>query len=97
LFATFFGGAFGMRRAYPECEVARRRAALILILMIIVKSAAVIEPRVAAMNCPHDGGTYRLLEHERAASGVRRVDVTCRQCSEARTFLFRIVEPPELN
>lgn len=65
--------------------------------MIVVRSAAVIEPRVAAMNCPHDGGTYRLIEHERAAPGVRRVDVTCRQCSEARSFFFRIVPPLEPN
>jgi len=65
--------------------------------MIVVKSAAVIEPRVAAMNCPHDGGTYRVHEHERAGSGVRRVDVTCRRCSEARTLFFRIVPPREPN
>jgi len=65
--------------------------------MIVVTSSAVIEPRVASMNCPHDGGTYRLHEHERAAPGIRRVDVTCRQCSEARSFFFRIVPRPELN
>jgi hypothetical protein len=86
-----------LEAAYLNCEVARPAGTLILILMIVVKSAAVIETRVAAMNCPHDGGTYRLQEHERAASGIRRVDVTCRQCSEPRTFFFRIVQPPELN
>lgn len=61
-----------------------------------VTSAAIIEPRVAAMTCPHCGGTYRLQEHEMAAPGVRRVDVTCRQCSAPRTIWFRLVSA-ELN
>lgn len=59
-------------------------------------SAAVIEPRVGSMNCPHCGSTYRIDEHERAASGVRRVDVTCRRCAAPRSIWFRLV-PVEPN
>ncbi|MGE0546093.1 MAG: hypothetical protein AB7O24_00265 [Kofleriaceae bacterium] len=57
---------------------------------IVVESAAMIETRVAAMNCIDCGWTYRLLEHVRAAPGVRRVDVECRGCSERRSFWFRL-------
>lgn len=56
-----------------------------------VRSAAVIEPRVVAASCPHCGGTYRIHEHERAASSVRRVDAGCRNCGAPRTWWFRIV------
>ena len=56
-----------------------------------VGTTAVIEPRVTGASCPHCGGTYRLLEHERAAPGLRRVDASCRRCSAARTFWFRLV------
>lgn len=56
-----------------------------------VRSTAVIEPRVVAASCPHCGGTYRIHEHERAASSVRRVDAGCRNCGAPRTWWFRIV------
>jgi len=39
----------------------------------------------------HCGGTYRIHEHERAASSVRRVDAGCRNCGAPRTWWFRIV------
>jgi hypothetical protein len=49
------------------------------------------------MTCPHCGiGTYRVAEHVSLATGVRRVDVTCRHCSRARSLWFRIVSN-ELN
>ncbi|MBA3453111.1 MAG: hypothetical protein H0T42_08460 [Deltaproteobacteria bacterium] len=63
---------------------------------IIVSSAAVIEPRAVRTPCLHCGGEYRIHEHERAASSVRRVDVGCRQCSAPRSIWFRLV-PHELN
>ena len=63
---------------------------------IIVASAAVIEPRVKRLACPHCAGEYRIHEHERAASSVRRVDVACRQCSAPRSLWFRLV-PREAN
>lgn len=59
---------------------------------IVVGSAAVIEPRVAALACPHCDGRYRVLEHTRPVPGRRRVDVRCRHCSAPRTLWFRIVE-----
>ena len=58
---------------------------------IEVASAAVIEPRAATMPCPHCGGLYRIQEHTRPVPGLRKVDVTCRQCSTARSLWFRIV------
>ena len=64
---------------------------------IRVSSAAVVEVRAQAMTCPHCGiGTYRIVEHVAPAAGVRRVDVTCRQCSRARSLWFRLV-PNEPN
>ncbi|HEY4178538.1 MAG TPA: hypothetical protein VGM90_16940 [Kofleriaceae bacterium] len=63
---------------------------------IDVKSSAVIEPRVKSTPCHHCGGEYRVLEHEMAASGLRRVDAACRHCSAPRTLWFRLV-PAELN
>ena len=63
---------------------------------IVVRSAAVIEPKVQRMACPHCGGEYRLHEHEMAAPGLRRVDVGCRQCSAPRSIWFRLV-PSEPN
>lgn len=64
---------------------------------IRVSSASVIEVRAQAMTCPHCGiGTYRIAEHVSLATGVRRVDVTCRHCSRARSLWFRIVSD-ELN
>lgn len=56
-----------------------------------VASAAVIEGRAGSMPCPQCEGRYRLREHRSAGSGVRCVDVTCRQCGVPRTLWFRIV------
>lgn len=58
---------------------------------IEVDSASVIEVRVEALPCPQCEGHYRLREHVSIASGLRRVDVTCRQCSASRSLWFRIV------
>jgi hypothetical protein len=58
---------------------------------IKVTSAAVVEVRTAALSCPLCGGTYRLHEHVAPASGLRRVDVTCRHCSTPRSLWFRLV------
>ncbi len=57
---------------------------------IVVTSSAVIEPRVEGMPCAQCGGQYRVREHEAPASGLRRVEVTCRQCSAPRTLWFRL-------
>jgi len=65
-------------------------------LPIAVASAAVIEVRANALACPCCGGSYRLGEHVAPARGLRRVDVTCRQCSRARSLWFRI-DARELN
>ena len=58
---------------------------------IEVTSAAVIEVRVAALPCAQCGGEYRTRDHVSAGPGLRRVDVTCRQCSAPRSLWFRIV------
>ncbi|MBS1120682.1 MAG: hypothetical protein H6Q90_2910 [Deltaproteobacteria bacterium] len=63
---------------------------------IEVSSAAVIEPRAAAMACPHCGGQYRIHDHTRPHPGIRRVDVACRNCSTPRILWFRIA-PREPN
>lgn len=64
---------------------------------IKVTSASVVEVRTAALTCPHCGvGTYRIEEHVAPAAGVRRVDVTCRNCGEPRSLWFRLVAA-ELN
>ena len=64
---------------------------------IRVSSASVVEVRTAALTCPRCGiGTYRIAEHVAPAPGVRRVDVTCRQCSTPRSLWFRLV-PYVLN
>jgi len=57
---------------------------------ITVTSTAVIEPRIENMQCVQCGGQYKVREHEAPASGLRRVDVTCRQCSAPRTLWFRL-------
>jgi hypothetical protein len=57
---------------------------------IPVRSAAVIEPRLAAMQCPHCGGSYRLLEHTRPVPGLRKVDVECRHCATPRAIWFSL-------
>jgi hypothetical protein len=59
---------------------------------IKVTSASVVEVRAQALTCPHCAlGTYRIEEHVAPAAGVRRVDVTCRQCSTPRSLWFRLV------
>jgi hypothetical protein len=58
---------------------------------IDVPSTSVIELRTEAMPCAQCGGQYRIREHEAPASGIRRVDVTCRICSAPRSLWFRLV------
>lgn len=58
---------------------------------IKVSSASVVEIRTAALQCPLCRGTYRIEEHVAPASGLRRVDVTCRHCSTPRSLWFRLV------
>ncbi|HVK89097.1 MAG TPA: hypothetical protein VM513_33480 [Kofleriaceae bacterium] len=58
---------------------------------IEVPSSSVIEVRVESMPCPQCEGRYRLREHEAPAPGLRRVDVTCRNCGAPRSLWFRIV------
>lgn len=57
---------------------------------IVVASAAVIEGRAGSLPCPQCEGQYRIRDHRSAGSGVRCVDVTCRQCGAPRTLWFRI-------
>jgi len=59
---------------------------------IEVTSAAVIEPRTAALSCPRCGGEYRIHEHTRPVPGLRKVDVACRHCSTPRSLWFRLVD-----
>ncbi len=57
-----------------------------------VTSAAVVEARTGALNCPHcEIGTYRIAEHVAPSRGLRRVDVTCRHCSTERSLWFKLV------
>jgi hypothetical protein len=58
---------------------------------IPVASASVVEVRTNALACPRCGGGYRIHEHVAPASGIRRVDVTCRHCSAPRSLWFRLV------
>lgn len=58
---------------------------------IEVDSTSVIEVRVESLPCPQCEGQYRIREHVAPASGIRRVDVTCRQCSAPRSLWFRLV------
>jgi hypothetical protein len=58
---------------------------------IQVDSAAVVETRTEALACPQCAGPYRLREHRSAGSGLRAVDVTCRNCGAPRTLWFRLV------
>jgi predicted Zn finger-like uncharacterized protein len=58
---------------------------------IKVASASVVEVRTAALACPRCGGSYRIEDHVAPASGLRRVDVTCRHCSTPRSLWFRLV------
>jgi len=57
---------------------------------IAVASASVVEVRARALHCPHCDGEYRIEEHISVASGLRRVDVTCRHCSRPRSLWFRL-------
>jgi hypothetical protein len=57
---------------------------------IHVDSAAVVETRVGSLPCPQCAGPYRLREHRSAGSGLRAVDVTCRNCGARRTLWFRL-------
>lgn len=67
-------------------------------LPIKVTSAAVVEVRTGALNCPAcEIGTYRIGEHVAPARGLRRVDVTCRHCSTERSLWFRLVPEVLLN
>jgi hypothetical protein len=56
-----------------------------------VASSSVVEVRTNALACPRCGGGYRIHEHVAPASGIRRVDVTCRHCSAPRSLWFRLV------
>lgn len=58
---------------------------------IEVTSTAVIEIRVESLRCVQCEGPYRIREHEAPGPGIRRVDVTCRQCSVPRSLWFRLV------
>jgi hypothetical protein len=58
---------------------------------ITVGSASVIEVRTAALPCPRCGGEYRIHDHVAAGSGLRRLDVACRQCSTPRSLWFQLV------
>jgi len=58
---------------------------------IVVTSAAVIEVRANAQKCPQCDGWYSIDEHAAPSAGLRRVDVTCRQCHVSRSLWFRIV------
>ena len=58
---------------------------------IEVTSSAVIEVRTLGMPCPQCAGQFQIRAHEAPGSGLRRVDVTCRQCSARRSLWFRIV------
>jgi predicted Zn finger-like uncharacterized protein len=44
------------------------------------------------MTCPQCKASYRMDDHRAPASGLRAVDVTCRQCGVARTLWFRLIE-----
>lgn len=58
---------------------------------IDVPTTSVIELRVEAMPCAQCEGPYRIREHAAPSAGLRRVDVTCRQCGAPRSLWFRIV------
>ena len=58
---------------------------------IEVSSTAVIELRAEALPCVQCQGHYRIREHVAPESGIRRVDVTCRQCGVPRSLWFRLV------
>ncbi len=59
---------------------------------IPVASASVVDVRASAMTCPQCEASYRVDDHRAPASGLRAVDVRCRQCGVARTLWFRLIE-----
>jgi len=59
---------------------------------IPVASASVVEVRAGALGCPQCEGSYRVHDHRAPASGIRAVEVRCRQCGVARTLWFRLVD-----
>ncbi len=61
-----------------------------------VPAASVIEVRARSTPCPQCEGELDLGQHRATASGLRAVEVTCRQCGVGRTLWFR-VEAPVLN
>lgn len=60
---------------------------------IEVPSPAVIEGRVASLQCPQCEGTYTLDDHQSAGEGLRVVSVTCRLCHVPRQLWFRLGSP----
>lgn len=58
---------------------------------IEVETTSVIELRTEAMPCPQCDGPYRIRDHAAVGAGLRRIDVTCRQCGTPRSLWFRIV------
>jgi len=59
---------------------------------LTVTTAAVIEPRAAAIPCAQCQGAYRVKDHRSVGPGERAVDVRCEQCGVPRTLWFRIVD-----
>ena len=59
---------------------------------IPVDSAAVVEIRAGSLGCPQCEGSYRVHDHRAPASGIRAVEVRCRQCGVSRTLWFRLVD-----
>jgi len=65
---------------------------------IEVTSTSVIEIRVEQLPCVQcETAMYRIREHVSVETGLRRLDVICRNCGAPRSLWFRIVEPPEPN
>jgi len=56
-----------------------------------VTATAVIEVRALALPCPQCEGRVRIREHSAPGSGLRQVDVVCRQCGATRSLWFRLV------
>ena len=57
---------------------------------ISVGSASVVELRARALPCPQCDGELHVVEHRSEGSGIRAVDVRCRQCGVPRTLWFRL-------
>ncbi|MCX5740870.1 MAG: hypothetical protein NT062_00050 [Proteobacteria bacterium] len=58
---------------------------------ITVTSSAVIEVRAGALPCVQCEGEYRVVAHDNAGAGLRKVSVACRLCGTPRILWFRIV------